>query len=174
MKTIKRLLMMLVALIATTGAWAQTFDFDDSTMQGWTTIDADGDGYTWVLGSQIGGIYLQSGASLVGTGHNSSADMVCSGSFSNAASAALFPDNYLVSPQIKLGGTLTFYACGQDVAYVSEHFGVAVSIAGNTSAADFTTIQQWTMTAAPSLTPALNAPQKAFRSTRRAQGNWYE
>ena len=174
MKTIKRLLMMLVALIATTGAWAQTFDFDDSTMQGWTTIDADGDGYTWVLGSQIGGIYLQSGASLVGTGHNSSADMVCSGSFSNAASAALFPDNYLVSPQIKLGGTLTFYACGQDVAYVSEHFGVAVSIAGNTSAADFTTIQQWTMTAAPSLTPALNAPQNAFRSTRRAQGNWYQ
>ena len=174
MKTIKRLLMMLVALIATTGAWAQTFDFDNSTMQGWTTIDADGDGYTWVLGSQIGGIYLQAGASLEGTGHNSSADMVCSGSFSNAASAALFPDNYLVSPQIKLGGTLTFYACGQDVAYVSEHFGVAVSIAGNTSAADFTTIQQWTMTAAPSLTPALNAPQKAFRSTRRAQGNWYQ
>ena len=53
MKTIKRLLMMLVALIATTGAWAQTFDFDDSTMQGWTTIDADGDGYTWVLGSLL-------------------------------------------------------------------------------------------------------------------------
>ena len=73
-----------------------------------------------------------------------------------------------------MGGTITFYACGQDASYVAEHFGVAVSTAGNTSAADFTTIQQWTMTAAPSLTPALNAPQNAFRSTRRAQGNWYQ
>ena len=49
MKTIKRLLMMLVAIIATTGAWAQTFDFDDSTMQGWTTIDADGDDHSRIL-----------------------------------------------------------------------------------------------------------------------------
>ena len=173
MKTIKRLLMMLVAIIATTGAWAQTFDFDDSTMQGWTTIDADGDGYTWVLGSQVGGIYLQAGASLEGTGHNDSPDLVCSGSYSNVV-GALTPDNYLVSPEVALGGTITFYACGQDASYVAEHFGVAVSTASNTNPADFKMLQEWTMTAAPSLTPSLNAPQKAFRSPRRAKGNWYQ
>lgn len=174
MKTIKRLLMMLVAFIATTGAWAQTtYDFDDSTMQGWTTIDADGDGNTWVLGSQVGGIYLKADGSLAGAGHNNSADLVCSGSYSNV-SGALTPDNYLVSPKVALGGQIKFYACGQDASYVAEHFGVAVSTASNTNPADFSMIQEWTMTAAPSLTPALNAPQNAFRSSRRAQGNWYE
>ena len=154
------------------GGASITYDFDDSTMQGWTTIDADGDGHTWVLGSETGGEYLVEGASLAGSGHNGSNDFVTSGSYSNVY-GALTPDNYLVSPKVALGGKISFYACGQDASYVAEHFGVAVSIAGNTSAADFKMLQDWTMAAAPSQTPALNAPQNAFRSPRRAQGNWY-
>ena len=153
--------------------YPKTYNFDDSSMQEWTTIDADGDGYTWVLGSQTGGIYLVDGASLAGTGHNSSEDFVTSASYSNVV-GALTPDNYLVSPKVKLTGSFTFYACGQDANYAAEVFGVAVSTTGNTDAADFTMVQSWTMTAAPSLAPAPFAKANQFRSSRRAQGTWYK
>jgi hypothetical protein len=144
------------------------YDFENSSLEGLTTIDADGDGYNWVLGSAIGGIYLVDGASLAGTGHNASNDMVCSGSFSNATGAALTPNNFLVFPQshIVAGSTFSFWACGQDANWVQEHFGVAVSTSGNTSASDFTTIQEWTMTAKSG--KAANAVRDG-----RAQGNWY-
>ena len=123
-------------------------DYFTNGMDNWTTIDADGDGYTWVLGSECGGVYLVEGGSLSNTGHNASGDMVASGSYSNMSGVgALTPDNYLVSPQVTLGGSITFWACAQDASYPAEHFGVAVSTTGNTDAADFTTIAEWTMTA---------------------------
>mgnify|MGYP002521771138 CR=1 FL=1 len=123
-----------------------SIDFDDSSMGEWTTIDADGDGYTWVLGSEAGGVYLVSDGTLANSGHNGSADLVCSGSYSNV-SGALTPDNYLVSPRVTLGGSITFWVSGQDADYPAEHFGVAVSTTGNTDPADFTTIAEWTLTA---------------------------
>ena len=125
---------------------AESYNFDASDMSGWTTIDADGDGNDWVLGSAAGGVYLVEGGSLAGTGHNSSADLMVSGSYSNVT-GVLTPDNYLVSPQVQLGGTITFYAGAQDASYAAEHFGVAVSTTGNTDAADFTTIAEWTLNA---------------------------
>ena len=88
-----------------------TVNFDDSQMPaGWTTIDANNDGYDWVLGSQVGGVYLVAGASLEGSGHNGSTDLICSGSYSNYTGSAITPDNYLVSPQVNLvnGSTFSF------------------------------------------------------------------
>ena len=131
------------------GGNASTFsvNFDDGQMPaGWTTIDANNDGYNWVLGSQIGGIYLVSGASLAGSGHNSSADLICSGSYSNASGQAITPDNYLVSPQVTLaaGSTFSFWACAQDASYAAEHFGVFISDNGTSN---WTAVQEWTMTA---------------------------
>ena len=115
-------------------------DFEDSSLGGWTTIDADGDGYNWVLGSAVGGIYLATDASLAGSGH-SPQDLVVSGSYSNISGVgALNPDNYLVSPKVQLGGTITFWAKGQDSSYPSEVFGVAVSTTGNTNPSDFTMV----------------------------------
>ena len=152
---------------------ATTYDFEDGTMQGWTNIDANNDSYVWVMGSQIGGVYLVSGASLAGSAHNSSNDMVCSGSYSNATQSAITPDNYLVSPQISAenGAQIQFYACAQDASYAAEHFGVAVSTSGNTSAADFTTIQEWTMTAKGAQGKTADT-EFDIRGTRD-QGNWY-
>ena len=141
-------------------------DFEDSSMGGWTTIDADGDGYTWVLGSACGSIYLEEGGSLTGSGHNNSQDLVTSGSYTNVTKAALTPDNYLVSPMVKLGGSITFYACGQDESYASETFGVAVSTTSNTDPSAFTTIAKWEMNANGTGTPK--------SSRRRAQGTWGE
>lgn len=141
-------------------------DFEDSSMGEWTTIDADGDGYTWVLGSACGGIYLEEGGSLAESGHNNSQDLVTSGSYTNVTRAALTPDNYLVSPKVKLGGSITFYACGQDESYVSETFGVAVSTTSNTDPSAFTTIAKWEMNANGTGTPK--------SSRRKTQGTWGE
>lgn len=117
----------------------------------WTTIDADGDGQTWY------GLTTAQGAF---TPHDGEAFMT-SASYQNAA---LTPDNYLVSPKVKLGGSITFWACAQDASWAAEHFGVAVSTTGNTDAADFTTIEEWTMTSEG--TPA--------SSRRKVQGTWGE
>lgn len=121
------------------------YDFDNSSLSGWTTIDADGDGYTWEIFS-TGGSYLTGST---GKGHNSSTDMVVSGSYTlvQQGGAALTPDNYLVSPQISLGGNISFWAHAYDEGYAADHFGVAVSTTNNTNASAFTTIAEWTMTA---------------------------
>ena len=139
-------------------------NFDAGLPAGWTAIDANNDGYNWVAGSQVGGVYLVSGASLAGSGHNSSADMMCSGSYSNATGAAITPDNYLVTPQVTLvnGSTFSFWACAQDAGYAAEHFGVFVSDNGTS---DWTMVNEWTMTA--------KEGAKAGRGMN-AQGNWYE
>ena len=147
----------------------EEYDFDDATFQGWTTIDANNDGYDWILGSQIGGVYLASGASLAGTGHNSSADLVCSGSYSNATSQAITPDNYLVSPNKGTYSQVSFYACAQDASYAAEHFGVAVATAASPTASDFTMVQEWTMTAKDAGAMSIGRDGQT-----RAQGSWYE
>ena len=151
------------------------FNFDGDDLQGWTTIDADGDGYDWVLTKNSPGVYHNTSATLSGTGHGSSEGFVVSGSYSNATGNALTPNNFLVSPKIKLGGHISFYASAQDASYAAEHFGVCVSTTGNTSASDFTTVQEWTMTAAPAygkkMAPALG--KSSAKAPMKTQGNWY-
>ena len=150
---------------------ATTYTFDNSTMEGWTSLDANNDGYGWVLGSEAGGIYLIAGASLAGSGHNESADMVVSGSFTNYTQTAITPDNYLVAPaqmSVQDGASISFWACGQDSGYPAEHFGVAVST-GAATASEFTMVQEWTLT-------AKNAPaaeEHGEMRGSRAQGTWY-
>ena len=116
-----------------------SWGFDDSTLEGWTTIDADGDGFGWILGSTTGGIYHAEGVSLADTGHNNSHDLVVSASYSNVY-GVLTPDNYLVSPKVQLGGKITFWAKGQDANYAAETFGVAVSTTDNTDPESFTMV----------------------------------
>ena len=136
-------------------------------LNGWTTIDADGDGYEWYIltNEDLGGNMIY--------GHDGKlGGLVTSASYFNNA---LTPDNYLVSPKMKLDGKIEFYASAQDASWPSEYFGVYVSTAGNTAASDFTKVQEWTMTAAPSITPPsfVNGSSEHFRSSQRAQGNWY-
>ena len=149
---------------------ATTYDFDDDTMMGWTSIDADGDGNGWVSSANPG-IYHNSGVNLSGTGNNSSEAYVLSGSYANQTGQALTPDNYLVSPaQIAAenGAQIQFWACAQDASYAAEHFGVAVSTTTATAGA-FTTVQEWTMTAKGAGTVEGNSE---VRGTR--QGSWYQ
>ena len=144
-------------------AGTQSYEYHFITsMNGWTEIDADGDGETW---------YILKSSSI--SGHDGETGLMTSASY---AGSALTPDNYLVSPKMKLDGKITFWASGQDASWAAEHFGVAVSTASGTDPDDFTTIQEWTMSAAPSLAPSanFNAPAGAFRSPQRVQGNWYQ
>ncbi len=124
------------------------YDFDDGTMQGWTNIDADGDGYEWH-------VVLDASTSHNGEGHIGSESWKY-----NPGPGALFPDNYIVSPQVHFGSTssIRFWACAEDANFPAEYFGVAVSTTGNTNTTDFTTVQEWTMNA----------------KTGRNIGTWYE
>ena len=139
-----------------------TYDFEDGTLQGWTNIDADGDGNVWQNGSASGL-----------PGHNGSTGMLFSQSYINYV-GALNPDNYIVSPtkiSVQAGSAISFWACAQDAAYPGEHYGVAVSTAGNTSANDFTTIWEETMTSKRAQTDAY--ANSEVRGTRD-QGAWYQ
>lgn len=135
-----------------------TYDFEDSSMMGWTTIDADGDGQSWDLSSIVMG---------TGYAHNASIDMVLSKSYDNTI-GALEPDNFLVSPAKAEYSSISFYACAQDNEWAAEHFGVAISTTNNTSASAFTTVQEWTMTAKGNGVPAPG------RGGDKGQGNWYQ
>ncbi len=118
-----------------------TYGFESGD-EGWTTINANGDDHTWYHNSEAESHSVLTADSHGGTGH------MMSESFCNATGAAMVPDDYLVSPQkyaITADSKVTFWACAQDELWAAEHFGVAISTAGNTSASDFTTISEWTI-----------------------------
>ena len=151
-------------LTVTVGPRSFTVDFNDGILpEGWTTIDADGDGYNWVLDTQAASAYGydQSNAGLNGS------HMILSGSYHKTA-GALHPDNYLVSPKVTLrsGSTFSFWAGAQDYKYPAEHFGVFVSDNGTS---DWTMVQEWTMEAKGA------SGDKGFGrdGNTRDQGRWY-
>ena len=91
------------------------WDFEDEAqIEDWTMLDQDGDGFGWEL------ILDGSMKAHSGIGAMSSA------SYDNPTHAPLFPDNWLISPEVTLTGKLGFYYCGQDAAYASEVFAVYI------------------------------------------------
>ena len=91
----------------------------DPVAGGWTVIDANGDGYTWYIFDPVYSGYESSdGVNMFGN--------KCATSPSYMG-AALTPDNWLITPKVNLGGQLSFWACGQDPSYASEHFAVFVT-----------------------------------------------
>ena len=125
----KKIFTLFVALFAMTFfANAQYllqegFEGDD-VPSGWTLIDNDGDGANWYVlnnsQSSGGGFVVHSGE-----GHITSASW---------ASAALTPDNWLITPAINLvaNSTLTFWVAGQDPDWAAENYGVFLSTTGTT------------------------------------------
>ena len=139
-----------------------TYTFDDGLLGDWTTIDADGDGYTWMNTSATSNALIA---------HNGSDNAVFSQSYDNNV-GPLTPDNYLVSPKVKLGSEFSFYAVAQDASYPAEHFGVFVSTTGK-KVEDFEMVDEWTLTAARGNGAKFNAPG-VFRGPKKVQGNWYK
>lgn len=133
--------------------------FEDGMPEGWTMIDADGDGYNW--GTDVQGNY----------GGHESDHSVASASWMNVA-GALTPDNYLVTPEIPLGGVLSFWARTNDTNYPAEHFGVAVSTESNDNPEDFNMLQEWTMTVRRGGDGADRNTMN--RGNNRSLGEWYK
>ena len=135
------------------------FDFEDNTTQGWTLLQGPNSDSpdNWMHCSNYTTDDFSSGF-----GHNLTNGFMISESLINN-STPVHPDNYLVSPQIMLGGSIHFWATNLDNNYGEEHFAVAVSTNGNTDASDFTTVQEWTL------------PSAKTGNTRSIDdGNWYE
>jgi hypothetical protein len=98
-------------------------DFENGLPDTWTIIDNDGDGNNW-YSLNTSAEYCHSGTGLV-----------TSASYSGNA---LTPDNWLITPQLDLQGTLSVWLRGQDPSWAEEHFAIYVSTTGN-NVADFTT-----------------------------------
>jgi len=92
-----------------------TYDFEDG-QQGWTTIDADGHGNAW--SRQTSG----------GFGSNGCMKATYNSNYAH--------QDYLVSPQITLGGSLSFYI--KKGGSYTDTFRVYLSTTGNINASDFT------------------------------------
>ena len=99
-----------------------SWDFEDaSQFSDWTIIDNDGDGFNWEYFNNTG---LTTDRMTAHEGEG----LVASASYDKESGSALNPDNWLISPEITLGGALTLWACGQDESYASEVFGVYVCV----------------------------------------------
>ena len=121
-----------------------TYDFEDG-WQGWTTFQGTTTSpNSWMHSTEYVGYTSQGQIDLSSEGNNSSSGFMLSESYISATTSegtaygAVTPDNYLVSPQIRLGGSITFYAAARMSNYPAEKFSVLVSESGNTNANDFT------------------------------------
>ena len=119
------------------------YDFENG-WQGWTAIKGTTGTSThnWMHNTEYTA-YDSNGNQIVPECHNSSSGMMLSESYISASTSggsgsAVTPDNYLVSPQIRLGGSITFYTAARMSNYPAEKFSVLVSESGNTSTSSFT------------------------------------
>ena len=95
-------------------------DFEDNAY-GWTTEDADGDGETWDLGSNLWGEYADY--------CHSGTQCLASVSYSNYL-GAITPDNWAISPIITIpadGAKLSYYVAAFSPKRFEEHYSMYVT-----------------------------------------------
>ena len=111
---------MLVPANMTRDTETLFWDFEDEDdFEGWLSLDNDGDGYGW----EVDDYYS----------HNGGSYSLKSRSY---YAGALDPDNWLISPEVPLGGMLSFFSMN----YLSswpDNFAVYVCVGTPTSAEDF-------------------------------------
>jgi hypothetical protein len=118
------------------------YDFENG-WQGWTTFQGNTTSpHSWMHNTEYTA-YDSNGNQIVPECHNSSSGMMLSESYISAATSggsgtAVTPDNYLVSPQFRLGGSFTFYVASRMSNYPAEKFSVLVSETTNNSTSAFT------------------------------------
>lgn len=120
-----------ICVIGTTGIVNNSPNFEgfegaDFPPLCWDNLDEDGDGEFWFRDGTPG-VAPHTGDS-------------CAVSASWLDGTILFPENYLILPQVTPGVDehLTYWVAGQDPAYPAEHYGIVVSTTGM-AAADFST-----------------------------------
>ncbi len=114
----------------TKGENAVTWDFEDEAqMDNWMALDNDGDGYNWYqhINTGSGNLTTHGGDGVIASESYHNNDDGTQGG------TALTPDNWLITPVVNLGGTLTLWACGQDPSYAEEVFAIYVCVGTPTS-----------------------------------------
>lgn len=99
-----------------------TYDFEDGTTQGWTVGSDDNGSTTWAVG-QSG--YNPSGSS--GAVYTTNSGNYYVGSVYDASNAV---DDWLISPQITLGGNMVFYIKITNTSY-TDYYSVYLSTGTN-------------------------------------------
>ncbi|MBR6291782.1 MAG: C10 family peptidase [Bacteroidales bacterium] len=135
-----------------------TFEPNDiNQLACWTTLDIDGDGYSWTTTPV---------ANLTGS--------IGSASYINEV-GALTPDNWLISPQMQFATgstyTLSWKTWALDASYYAEHYGVYVSTTG-TATSNFNLVQQYTMASADTTTMTLDLSSYAGQTIYIAFRHW--
>ena len=104
---------------------SMVWDFEDATAgyAPFTVDDKDGDGFNWTYYNNTG----QTTGLMTAHGGEG---LIASASYDNDSGTALNPNNWLISPEVTLGGSLKFWAAGQDAGYAAEKFGVYVTVDG--------------------------------------------
>ena len=120
----------------TKGENAITWDFEDEAqLDDWMALDNDGDGFGWTyhFNTGTGNFTTHSGDGLVYSEsyHNNE---------NGQGGTVLYPDNWLISPVVPLGGGLSLWACGQDASYAAEVFAIYVCVGTPSSIYDFVKI----------------------------------
>ena len=124
-----------------------TYDFEDG-YQGWTLLKGTTgtSPNNWMHNTEYPTSYNNFST---GYGHNSSDGFMLSESYisgnSSGSGTAVTPDNYLISPQVQLGGSISFYAGARNTSYCAEKFSVMVSTTNNTSTNSFTTVATYVL-----------------------------
>ena len=125
-----------------------TYDFEDGTLQGWTNIDADGDGNEWEI------VAPNSGGNTIGDAHSGT---YCASSWS-WNNTTLYPDNYMISPLVDGANSIQYYVA-TNTGY-PDHYAVMASSTG-TAASNFTIVFEET---APTAKNAVNGGVKSSKT----------
>ena len=139
----------------------QDYSFEDGTLQGWTAIDADGDGRNWYVRNDSYGdsfdLYGHSGSYLVA-------------SFSYYG-GPINPDNYLISPEVSNANSIHYYVAGQPD--YRDHYGVYVSTTGN-NLSDFFLVFEETIPASKDGMEGDNLMKAKERNRNVSPTPWFE
>jgi hypothetical protein len=114
-------------------------NFENGIPSTWTTIDADGDGNNWFALSEIGTLYpFYAELDLAEWAHGGSNSAVSASAYNNPESGytALNSQDWLITPQLTLGGTLRFFVKSADSDW-PDAYEVLLSTTGNATT-DFT------------------------------------
>lgn len=98
--------------------------FEEGLPEGWTTFDNDDDEFGWT----------HEDGTKKGMAHSGNGSMYSASYINNYG--AIEPDNWLVSPQLTLDGTMKVWLKGQDGDDYREHFAIYLSTTGG-SKSDF-------------------------------------
>jgi len=109
------------AAVSTKAIYSCGFEATED-LSGWSFLDADGDGQT----------FLTDRGSVWNFSANTGTEMLASASWDNGTSEPLTPDNYAISPAVKISDqaagdlTLSWYVRPQDVEYGNEKYSVYI------------------------------------------------